>query len=598
MSIHQISNQDNTFSINSIPMVGGPASAERQIDETARMIIGMQMSEGDRRSANAEMLQGRVEQLTHVPVNGLRGSVLFLNMNQIGLEPTPICPYYRKMRVPTVSTYGNIGSNIASITLSPEAQRFIPEAVLSAAGDLNGKHVDLLWTAVDARFLARDNRSFNLCTHAWAHPYALPRENVAFDVQMGIFPEIGFAQCHQLGAIAIGGLSPMRVHAHDDLYSPDNAHFERIPNSPFGVLWSVIEKDNRVAITKMLVLFDYDHPICQRLVNTIRNCGDLNTHMIRLGLVQNGIDETFAQLLRELQGNDPNFLRTFQALPSAFQYGIFKEAYILKGSLRGIHGDFGRASFLADPSLNIQHHCNNEERIQAVIQFKQQLSHLLIASQDDLLCKSQPLVKGDNVLRMLACADLINAGQIDNGLNMFLVDLSQNEQRAVYLAAWELSGCPQENLLTIQQQNSTPMREELGIAWGERNFHLLGGVQARALLLAASRQPPVFDQNPVQTPSSTTTVDTSPTRNTAQIAVNCDVGFGNTLGIKAASNWNETIPFRYESGQWRGTVLVGTDFKFVRIAANGTVAWENGLNRQVRDSGQAQSEINSRSVQF
>ena len=233
---------------------GTPVEIETQIDAAARKIIATPMPSAEKQQALSELLTQRAHLLAHVPVNGLKGSVLFLNMTQISLAPTPQCPYYKKMRLPTISTYHIIGSNIASIKLDPCALRHVPRLVLEKAGDLSSKQVDLFWTAIDGRIAVREDRCMNLCTHTWVHPAALMGDEIKQDIQMGIFPDFGIMPHRGAGAIAVNDLSLMNVETHLDLYSPDNAHLERIPNSPFGCLWSVLKKDNRVAITKMLVL--------------------------------------------------------------------------------------------------------------------------------------------------------------------------------------------------------------------------------------------------------------------------------------------------------------------------------------------------------
>jgi hypothetical protein len=79
------------------------------------------------------------------------------------------------MSFPTISTYHTIANNIACIRLDPKALEYIPKAVLEKAGPLEGKEIDLLWTAIDGRFYLFGNRHFlNHSAHPWAHLHALP----------------------------------------------------------------------------------------------------------------------------------------------------------------------------------------------------------------------------------------------------------------------------------------------------------------------------------------------------------------------------------------------------------------------------------------
>ncbi|MBS0603842.1 MAG: hypothetical protein JSS60_02260 [Verrucomicrobia bacterium] len=485
-------------SVNSGPLLQmkflpdqGPRNIEQelQIDAAARQIISAPMPSAERRLLLSELLRRRAELLTHVPVQGLKGTVVFFNVQQIGLPPTPLCPAYNKMRLPTISSYHTIGSNIASIRLDPSALPHVPKEVLEKAGDLSGKQVDLFWTAIDGRPFANLQRPINLDTHPWSHPHALPGHDVKYDVNMGIFPEVGFKKSNWGGSLEMGTISPMQVHTHGHpknmLYSPDNAHFEVIPDSPFGILWTVSQKDNRIAFTKMLVVFDYAHPVCRSIDRTIRGCNDLDTHVTHLEGIKKGIHETFGPLIELFEQNDPHAMEEFNKLPLAFQHGIFKETWIMKDSPRGIHGDFGKASFMNEGSLDVKHHCDAAARAEAVKRYAMSLGHLLCDSQRELLLNSQSLVKGDNVLKMMRCAQLIDNKQDKEAMELFQT-FSQNEQEAVFFAIWELSDCPRGNPnfgrdAFLSQATFWEMKKD-------------------ALLFAASRQTPQFDRPLIEAP--------------------------------------------------------------------------------------------------
>jgi hypothetical protein len=429
---------------------------EMEIDRIARSLIEAPMASEERREMLTELLRLRARFVQHIPVKGIIDSCLFLNLIQQVPPPSPLCPAYNKMAFPTISTYHQIGSNISCMRLDPKALEYVPKNVLDQVGPLEGKEIDLLWTAIDGRFYSF-NRSLNHCTHSWAHRHALPGpeknpdSNISFDVNMGIFPEVGFEQAHEPGAIAVGHISPMKVHVHakenlqkinseDMLYSPDNAHFRAIPGSPLGIDWSVTQKDNRVAITKRVVIFDYDHPICAALIASIRNCDCLDTHLQRLFAASEEVKNTFAPVIDRFKNDHPDAMQHFHRLPLAFQCGVFRETWVSFGSLCGIHGDFGRASFEKDPSLNEQFHCDHRRCAEAIRRFSDRMEHLLVQSQFDLLFQSQTLVKGDNVLTMMKCAQLF-CQDPKQGLIAF-GNLPDEEQEATRFAFWELNGCP------------------------------------------------------------------------------------------------------------------------------------------------------------
>lgn len=64
-----------------------------------------------------------------------------------------------------------------------------------------------------------------------------------------------------------------------------------------------------------------------------------------------------------------------------------------------------------------------------------------------------------------------------------------------------------------------------------------------------------------------------------EVQPQCDVGFGNTLGIRFAPKWDTTTYYKCENGKWRGEIPLKTEFKFVKVLANGKFEWEKGNNR-------------------
>jgi hypothetical protein len=450
--------------------------------------------EQEKKDALAVQFKNRLFCLHHVPLNNALTKLhFFCNMNQIGLAPTPLSSAYKQMRLPTVSIYatpkdekknrrrGGIAGNIASISLSPAAIQYVPKCVQKEVGTLSGKQVDCFLTVVDARFLNtilfEDDRHLSLCTHHWAYPNTLRKDDVKGDVLMGIFPEVGVSQSKSRGGIAFNQLSPMLVHSHPDdeglsLYSPDNAHFKIIPGSPFATFWATTCKGNRIALTKMLVILEGNHPISAHLVNTVKNSCDLGHYLKTLGNISFAIDDTFHDLIQLLDIEDPQVLDTFHLLPKTFQYGIYEQAWILFKSPKG-YVDFGKASFENEPGLDKKYHCTNQQRKQAVYKYCQRLNSLLYQAQVDLTQNSQDFIKGENALRMMQCAQLFKHGKIDEAVLLFS-HLLPEEQKAARYALWEICRCP---------RFSTTFG---GDAFA--SLHVDPNLKAEALILAASRQ--------------------------------------------------------------------------------------------------------------
>jgi hypothetical protein len=469
----------NTLLIN----LGSKIAQDIEINRRARKTLSTPTVSKEKQ----DLLRERASLLDHVKMEGQAFTLnqLFMNIKMLGLEPTPICQAYERARVPTVSTYHDISPTIAAIQLDPSALKYIPEQILKNIGDLSNKQLELFWTAIDGRQCSKNHRAFNLTTHSWIHSYALPGDDVKCDAEMGIFPEFGLQKCANTGSIAFNQLSPMEVYSHGSptnmLYSPDNAHFEMIPGSPFAVCWSAVQQGNRIAITRMLIVFDYGHPICEQLVNSIKNGKNLTAHLEELEKLQKPIQKTFENVIHLFEKADPSAMIEFQKLPSAFQNGIFKETWVLHKSPCNIHHNFGRASFENDPSLNAFWHCTNEQRNQAICNYVKELNQLLYVSQKELTLDSQSLIKGDNAIKLMNCAQLVQNRDEEAAMQSF-AQFSNEEKEAVYLAIWELCKCPRGDMVFGANTFANPATSPL--------------VKIKALLLAASRLQPTFQQQP------------------------------------------------------------------------------------------------------
>ncbi len=459
---------------------------EIKINEVARHILtSSDLSKEEKDEAWSELLHLRTTYLQHVPVNLPKGSVLFFNMKQIGLAPTPLCPAYNKMRCVTISDYHIINPNIVVILLDPSALKHVPTAVLEKTGNLEGKKLDLMFTIVRGRPPEYLHRPINLCTHAWSHPHALEKDWIEGDVHMGIFPEIGFEHLNIPGSVAFNDISPMWVHTHynydegAEVYSPDNAHFQVIPGSPFGIFWSVTQKDDRIAITKVIVIFDDNHPICASLMSSIRNCNSLDVHLERVTRLEKEIRGAFFPIIAALKSDNlDTAMRMINNLPLSFQLGIHKEVWLLAGSPKDIHNDFGKAAFENDPSLDVKFHCTNLDRAQAITNYANTLINLLITSEIALTRESQSLGLGDDTLKMMQCALLLESGQEKEAIELFH-QFSWKEQDDVFLAIWELSKCPRGNMSFGKDTFLSPNTPR--------------ELKLEALRLAASRQTSKFE---------------------------------------------------------------------------------------------------------
>ena len=457
---------------------------ELRIDDCARKILTSKAD--DKEAALNALVELRGKLVRNTSTYPKR---LYLNLIQ-NIGPTPFCPYYKKYQAPTISTYQIIGSNLSTIRLDPSSVEHVPAEITKKLGNLSDKSLDIFSITVDGRFVVnhpsgycgldpfRDKNLINLCTHSWSHPHLIQPHEAQADTNMGVFPVVGFEKASDGGAIAFNDLSPMNVHSHDDKYSPDNAHFNIIPDSPYGIFWAVTQKDNRVAISKMVVLFDFEHSVCEAILNSIGECPDATTHAERLKNVQKAQDEIFDPIIENFKNNDEKAaMDAFNKLPDAFRYGVYEHTWKLLEEPMGIHGDFGRVSFQADGSLDPKYHCTNLQRAQAITNFHEKLDRELVGSQVAML-HNQRIAKGDNVRKMMKCAQLFNEGLSDEADKLF-ESFTPKEKEAVYFAMWEVSGCQLiYNIGTLTfHDKTTPLQQK-----------------AEALLLAASRQEHVYDK--------------------------------------------------------------------------------------------------------
>jgi len=444
---------------------------ELRIDACARKILRSKAP--DKEAALHALAELRGKLVRNVSTYDQR---LYLNLMQ-SIGPTPHCPYYNKYQVPTISSYHTIGSNFSTIRLDPSAVEHVPAEILEKLGDLSGKSLDLFSITVDGRPFVDLHRPINLCTHPWSHPHLIKNKHAVADTNMGVFPVVGFTRASDGGAIAFNNLSPMSVHAHDDLYSPDNAHFRVIPDTPYGIFWAVTQKNNRVAISKMIVLFDLNHPVCRAVQESIGQCPDVTTHAERLRAVGATQAATLVPIIDMFERDGADTMKAFDALPQAFRNCIYEQTWKLHGKPMGIHDDFGQASFYADKALTQQYRCTNKQRAQTIRMFFEKLDHELVGSQLAMF-QHQRLAKGDNVLKMMTCAKLFNGGLAENAEKLF-ASFTPKEQEDVYRAMWELVGCQLVHDIgsTAFNNAATPLQQK-----------------AEALLLAASRQTHIYDK--------------------------------------------------------------------------------------------------------
>ncbi len=69
----------------------------------------------------------------------------------------------------------------------------------------------------------------------------------------------------------------------------------------------------------------------------------------------------------------------------------------------------------------------------------------------------------------------------------------------------------------------------------------------------------------------------------AKALVNCDVAYGNSLGLLCEPHWDKEFPTRFiwKDGNWKGHIPVNKEFKFVSISSDNSIQWEKGPNHKL-----------------
>lgn len=479
------------------PSLGSQIALTLRVNEVLRTLNQESLSPDEQLLYRVE-LQEIHSELCRSQGNEGRAYGLFVNTLQPALVPATHSPAYGTHAVPSVSTYHYQSYPQSIIRCSTSALSLAPAQLLSAMGDYSHKSVELQSEVLDVRWLAsaiplRDvENHLNLCLHNWYARTALVGDNLhEKDLVMGIFPELGIERSSIAGAAPYNQLGPMWIHVHPHheepdlmLYSPNNAFFKIEGNSPIAICWALAEKDNKIIVSRLIILIDQEDPICQNLLRSLQNCRSLSDYTRRLETMQAAIEERFYPLSSALLSeSDEEILAAFQALPDCYKKGILK--YI--------------------PAETTQ--LNREHFLTALSNHTQDLKRLIVDCQRELTQLPETSEIDDRATEMMECAERFAGAQDETQTHAALERfnaLSTREKNAVFAAYWEISGCP--------RGHSDFGRDEF-----YRNPS--SELRAQALLLAASRRspatpvlahkPPVIQPAALPVPTGDPIVDTA-----------------------------------------------------------------------------------------
>jgi hypothetical protein len=360
--------------------------------------------------------------------------------------PAMLCSYYDRPQVPFISSYENLSANPAIARLDRSALAFAPEDLKKAVGNLDDKKVDFFYVVSDARYAAqKSNGVLNLVTHCWAYPDLQKNEKERkSDVEMGLFPIFGVDYAHKdKAALAFNELKPMEVYAHyigtSTMYSPNNAHFRIDPKIPVQVFWIAAKQNDRVLITKFVMITNSNEALGEEMCNSYRYCPNLSEHLDRLN---RGTDVALKQvkvvssLFKE--GSEAKARQEFAELPQFIQNLAYKHIYFIHQAPKNVPFDFGRLSILDPSKLDPKYASNPQQISEALNKSFDELKEIYVTSQKQLFSKLN-LVKDVKEEQIAALAEQFRENSPE-AMAFFDNMLENDEKEAVFNAIWQLNG--------------------------------------------------------------------------------------------------------------------------------------------------------------
>lgn len=341
---------------------------------------------------------------------GFPGRFHFNLMDPFNL-PAPICKAYGDypvyMQIPFVDCYmfAVVSRSVARIDPRVHAES-IPQTLRDQVGfdPANTDFFFLFESATNADSIQGDHGGYHFERESREvlvrfHHVVFRDETKGCDkkvyVPMGAFPLYGARQA-QFWPIPIDHLEPMEVYAHprDDimLYSPDGAHLELDTDIPYSVFWIAGQHGGRTCLAKVICKNrgGVYSPAIERLFEAQSGCDTLDDFKRQLSaaepFLRRELAEQFDPLVRALEsGAEADIEAAFAALPRTYQENIYKQIWLLKGSPRDVHANFGRASFENDASLPAPYHASTEDKLRAVALIQEDVINELIHSQIAML---------------------------------------------------------------------------------------------------------------------------------------------------------------------------------------------------------------------
>jgi hypothetical protein len=384
-----------------------------------------------------------------------------LNLVCPGL-PTVCCGATGHAMMPCIGDYGDrydMSIFEARIRLHPAQVTNIPESVRHAVGDGKGKKVDYIFSVESIAYLKAPKEKkelpfeFNLVTHGWTHRHYEEGRDSMEMVWMGVYEAEGVYPIDTHDGVSFNAQKVLPVHCHPKdsttAFSPNNAHIGISGNTPFSSFWSVLKLGDRIIVTKHVLVHEYDRGIQEAFASK-----SLNDVFAKLKWHEEALLQPLQTVAESYEQEKVDANELFAQLSSSLKNSIYYQTWFDKWQNKQFpapHGDFGRAAFHCDKSLDSQFHCNKQEQAAVIYASRMRLQkdyQKLVDSIQELFAppKEIPpltLEQREKIRLLKPIIASFESGETSKGFELFN-QLDSIHQHGVYQYVWETFGCPRD----------------------------------------------------------------------------------------------------------------------------------------------------------
>lgn len=385
-----------------------------------------------------------------------------------------ICPASDNSRLPRIGSYGKeyiiFSVSLLFMRIHPLFLDQVPSSIKNALRDKQNNKCDFIFNASYAKPVEDVARAegnyprYNLNTHSWVHPRAQKGQESKKFPNMGIFEPLGVAQVLGNDGVAFNSLKPMEVYIHPVNggamgLSPNNAHFTVIEGSPFSAFWHVTVCEERTVIANEWLINDSDHPFSALIVKSFAIRGPqcvkdhLNILKSEKTIAIKEATDRLENIAKAFEENKPEAMALFEKLSEGEKNRVYYLTWISMGEKKGIHVDFGKASFRGAKDLRSEYHCAPSQKAQVIRTLLQEQVvsfNKLIQGQEALFSTpttyphlSPERMHKEKVLKPIL--EKFKDGNVNAAMEQFLM-LPEFDKNKIFEMAWDLKQCPPRSI--------------------------------------------------------------------------------------------------------------------------------------------------------